>query len=298
MSRSGANIKIEPVKVWLANHYQACVTLPNEEDADLGGKYFTITDGTNDWYVWYDVGNTDTDPAPGGTEIEVNISAGATASQVVTATVSAINAITGLRAKVLPASSSGLVIKVLGYDFPSAAVGTGTIAADMSVVNASSSFLHDLGFSDGDIELTMDQQLVDVTAHQSGAEIIAAIVNGMNVEMSLALKEVTQTNKDKIIGEISGSEYTVGANDFLGYGSGQNFRNVLNYSTRLILHPVSIANNVYTSDLCCPLSYPKLDSFLFSGENPQMMNMTFRVFRDDFMDSSVDKVFLGDHTKI
>lgn len=297
--RSGANVKIEPVKVWLANQYTACIHLLQDASATYNNKYWTIdADGTN-YYVWYNYNAGGTDPAVAGrTEIEVAVSTGDTKAEIVAATIVAINLIAGLKAVADAKQTDRLILKVLSYNVAGAsAIGTMTAPLWSQDILASG-FKHDLGFTDGDIELTMDQQLVDVNAHQAGAEIIASIVNGMNVEMSLALKEVTEENLAKIIDDISGGTYTSGADTFRGFGSGQNSQNVLDNACRLFLHPVRLADNVYTSDLCCPLAYPKLDSLMFSGENPQMLNLTFRVFKDEFMPSAIDKVFIGDHTKI
>lgn len=296
--RSGANVKIEPVKVWLANQYTSCIHLLQDGSATYSAKYWTIDgDGTN-YYVWYNTGAS-VDPAVAGrTGIEVSITVTDTKAEIVAETITEINAVTGLKAVADIKQTDRLILKVLSYQVAGAsAIGTMTAPLWEQDVLASG-FFHDLGFTDGDVELTMDQQLVDVNAHQAGAEIIASIVNGMNVEMSLALKEVTEENLAKIINDISGGTYTSGLNEYRGYGSGQNSRNVLDNACRLVLHPVRLADTVYTSDLCCPLAYPKADSLLFSGENPQLLNVTFRVFRDEFMPAAIDKVFIGDHTKI
>ena len=67
----------------------------------LGGTYFELDSPTTPYYVWIDVDNGSTDPAPGGrTAIEVDISAGATADQVASAVQAAINALADFSASV------------------------------------------------------------------------------------------------------------------------------------------------------------------------------------------------------
>lgn len=60
--------------------------------------YFTISQTTADYYVWYNIGGAGTDPAPGGTGIEVSIPAGASQCAVTSATEAAIDAVAGFDA--------------------------------------------------------------------------------------------------------------------------------------------------------------------------------------------------------
>jgi len=296
--RSGANVKIEPVKIWFAQQYQACMEILVDGSATFSAKHWTVDgDGTNH-YFWYNTGAS-VDPAPAGrTGHVVAILVTDTKAQIVTKTLTAINLVSGLKGTLDIKNSAKFILKVLSYNVAGAStIGTMTSVL-MSQDVLSSGFYHDFGFSDGDLEVTLDQQLVDVNAHQAGAEMIAAIVNGMNVELSVALKEVTEENLARIIDNTTGGTYTLGPDSFRGYGSAQNSRNVLDFAARLILHPVRLADTVYTSDLCMPLAYPKLDSLLYSGENPQLLNLTFRVFRDEFLPAAIDKVFIGNHTLI
>jgi len=160
-------------------------------------------------------------------------------------------------------------------------------------------FDHDFGFTDGDLELSVDQQLLDVTAHQSGTEILTSLVTGLNAELSVALKEISDENLEVLIDNTSGGAFTPGSGTKIqGFGSGQNFSNVLDKAGRLILHPARLPDNDTSEDFCCWLAYPKLDSFTFSGENPQLINVTFRVFRDEFINEEVNKVAIGDHTQL
>jgi len=70
------------------------ITLRADSSGDLDGKYWILADGgDNAFYVWYAVaGETNTDPAPGGTGIVVYIANGATELQVLAETKDAINA--------------------------------------------------------------------------------------------------------------------------------------------------------------------------------------------------------------
>jgi hypothetical protein len=51
----------------------------------------------------------------------------------------------------------------------------------------------DLGYLDGDIELALEEQAVDITAHQEGTNVIDAIRTGKKLEVTLNLKETSLT---------------------------------------------------------------------------------------------------------
>lgn len=69
------------------------ITTVDELTSDsLGGKYFLIDSPTTSYYVWFDVDNLSTDPTPGGTGIEVDISAGDSAVVVAAALQVALDA--------------------------------------------------------------------------------------------------------------------------------------------------------------------------------------------------------------
>lgn len=56
-----------------------------------------------------------------------------------------------------------------------------------------------LGFTDGDIELTTEEQLADVVCHQEGTNLMSQIRTGKSVEIGLALKETTVIDVRRMI---------------------------------------------------------------------------------------------------
>lgn len=60
----------------------------------LGGKHFTLSSATTDYYVWYNTGS-DTDPAPGGTGVEVSIASDEFAVDVAKKTAAALRSLPG-----------------------------------------------------------------------------------------------------------------------------------------------------------------------------------------------------------
>ncbi len=59
----------------------------------------------------------------------------------------------------------------------------------------------DLGFIDGDVEVTMEEQSVDITAHQYGTNVLSAIRTGKSMEVSLTLKETSVAQLTTLINQ-------------------------------------------------------------------------------------------------
>ena len=64
-----------------------------------------------------------------------------------------------------------------------------------------------LGKLDGDIEISTEDQMVEITTHQTGQEILDLIRNGKLVEVAMTLKEVSAAQFERIYGA-SGGEST------------------------------------------------------------------------------------------
>jgi len=296
MSRSQENIKLEPMEVKFAQVQTDCIIV--EPGLGLDDLYWTFSSSSTAYYVWYNVDAGGVDPAvAASTGIEVAVLSTDNQAAVATKVAAAIVLVAGLTALVDPKNDGRVILKVLEY-----AAGVHAAAGDVTghtFVPVHDGFFHDFGYTEGDLELTMDQQLLDITAHQTGTDILTSLVTGMNVELGVALKEISDSNIERLIDLTTGGSFTPGAGTKLqGYGFGQNNLNVLDKSGRLILHPARLADTDTSEDFCCWLSYPKVDSFAFSGENPELINVTFRVFTDDFIDEAVNKVAIGDHTQV
>jgi len=66
-----------------------------------------------------------------------------------------------------------------------------------------------LGHTEGDIEVTVDDQLVDIFTHQGGQQLQDAIRNGKNVELSVSALQTTKTELNRLL-EFSGGTLATG----------------------------------------------------------------------------------------
>lgn len=270
----------------------------------------------------------------------------------------------------------------------------------------------DLGFTEGDLEITPEEQSVDVTAHQEGTNVLDSIRIGKSVEVSVTLKETTLAklsalitagggsagsvaavtgitcvadvagslnNKYFQISSQSGVQYfvwfnvnsegvspalagmtgvevalatgatdaqvatavasaldalagfvapapaaevvavtnaaagvtnapaagnsgftiavtTAGANEQVGWGSSKDFTSMLSDAKKLVFHPVAEgATTNQTKDVAFWKAYPLLGSIVYSGENPKLVSISFKIFPDSSKAAAVRLFAFGSH---
>jgi hypothetical protein len=293
------NIVIEPVDLRWGDQHTVCVD--TVEGTGLDGLHFLFSNLTDDFYAWYNTGAS-TDPAIAGrTGVEVEVLVGDTAAQIAAKTVAALNlvaATTKVHAKQITGMGEFLLqVKELGA--PNAAFAAGDSTFTLSVVKEGS--ILDIGFIDGNVELAISGQLFDITAHQTGTEIIGKLITGSEVgPVTVTMKE-TIISKLKQIVEVLGVEYTpVGGDEVSGIGAlagSKQFQNVFQYSKQLILHPTKNAADDYAGDFCFWVAYPNLNNLVFSGEEDRKAEVEFTFFLDQTKVNQVSKMVIGDWTQ-
>lgn len=154
-----------------------------------------------------------------------------------------------------------------------------------------------LGLTEGDIEITWIEDLVDITAHQEGTNVLSAIRTGKRAEVSVTMK---QTNRElvKYMLQQSGESVTAsgGASAVVGWGNGRDFTQVLTQAAKLTFHPVTKASSDYSEDITFWKAYPKPGSFVFSGENPSTLTIDFMIYPDTSKDGQARLGVVGNAT--
>jgi hypothetical protein len=155
-----------------------------------------------------------------------------------------------------------------------------------------------IGLTDGDIEFTIEEQLVDVTAHSEGTNVLTAIRTGKSAEISVTLKEVTPVRLKQMfgaagfVGQASGAS---GTDTVLGFGNSKDFTQVTAQAAKLILHPANKVSSDRSEDIAAWKAYPVPGSITFSGENPATASVTFRIFPDCTKADQFRLFVYGDH---
>lgn len=278
----------------------SCVDVNSIADTQ-DGTYFEIdapddhAGNNQEFYVWFDLDGSSVDPAIAGrTGIEVDILTGETAEEVAAKTAAAIDLNANFRAKVNSSDLSQVLIK----SYYGGAVTQATTDGDTSFVfvQTNSGLGGDLGKTSGGVELAMEAQSVQIFADQTGQIPQDEVFIGSNVEVTVSLMEMTQERWKTVVGSVTGDSFTpAGGSELVGYGTSRLYQSFFDLGGQLILHPSRKASTDRSFDLNLWKCAPKPASVNFSGEDPQMMEVTFTALPDTEVESAINLMTFGDH---
>lgn len=295
-----SNIVIEPVDIAWGSQHRVCFGLIADVAGFLGGKYFTFSTPTKKGYVWFNTGAS-VDPAPVGFDelAEVAITIGDSASVIAGLVATALNAAAVANGSHAKASGDNLLIEAKAMGAPLAAAGVGTSTFTVLVQREGS--LLAMGYTDGNVEIGTELGLFDVTAHQTGTELLGQLVTGSTVgPISVVLKETIAARLKEFI-EVYGEAYTpAGGTEVSGWGAlagSKQFSNIANLGRKLVLHPTKNDTTDLTGDLTFWNSFPNLTQIMISGEENRSLTVDFSVFLDESRVNEVSKFVYGDHTQ-
>lgn len=155
---------------------------------------------------------------------------------------------------------------------------------------------NDLGATEGGVELTFTEDLVDVVADQEGTRVLDAIRTGNGVEVTLTLKEMTVARWAQILEDGGGDSLTPSmGTEVVGYGKSKNFTAISTEATALTLKPTGSSDDL--RNLLFHKAYPIPGSISFAGDATQGMSVTFRVIPDSTLDDGIELFAYGDGTQ-
>lgn len=280
------NVLIEPVNASWTIEERTCVETVADVASSLNNKYFFLYNGANvKHHVWYSTG-AGVDPAPAGsTAIPVVIAVNATAVAVASATDTAVEAFAGFNTGPLVTNNVEIVTIVAGDTTASVDFNTGFL-----ITRLAEGGTIDLGLLEGDIEVSFEESLLEVTAHQSGVTPLADLRQGNISSLTLTLKESSLALQKAMLARAAGGSYTPsGGTEVFGWGTSRQGLNTIVQSRRLVLHPVALSASDYSRDVCFWKAYPMPESLTFSGENPETMSVAFKMYIDDNKPAAVSQ---------
>lgn len=292
------NIRIEPVYLNWDNQQVTSVIPIADVASSLAGDYFIISSTAVNYAVWMDDGIVADPVLSGKTLIPVLYSPNASAATLAGLIATALEAHTAFHSKVDDCDSTKVIImnKVAGAALLASGAGTSGFAVATERVGATMS----IGFVDGDVEVGLTEDILDVTSHQTGTQIIQGLRTGRNISnITVAMKE-SDAAKLKAIIETSGSEYTpAGGTAVSAWGSEdtKSFGNITSVCRKLILHPIRKSEGDLSEDWCFWRAYPILQGVVFSGENARITNVEFKILPDSLLDAEARLFVYGDHTQ-
>jgi hypothetical protein len=243
--------------------------------------------------VWYNVATLGVDPAPSGSGggIPVAISANALATAVATATQTAVDANAAFLASV-----DGADVTITNVDpGQTGSMVDGAAPTGFRFTQIQDGGDLELGYLDGDIEVTFEEQVLDITAHQTGTTILTGLRQGIVNEITLTMKEADYDKyKELLLGTAGAVDTPSGGTEVMGWGTATLGQNVIIKARRLVLHPVALDAADKSRDLCFWKAYALPDTLTISGENPKTLGLSFKVYKDDSKPATINQFVFGD----
>ena len=300
MAGNVANQKIEPMMVTFGESIMQSenITCIADVAGSLNNQYFVFyTPAGAKLYAWYNVAAGGTDPAlAGATGHAVAISTNASASAVASATQAVLDAVSGFDCSVDVAVLT-LVRTTAGYAKPShdGAADTGFTFE----VNYYGDAAVDLGYTDGDIEISHEESYVDLTSHQTGSQVLSNISTGNSMSVTINLKETAVSQLRKVLatgeGDVMIPDGTgASATEVLGWGTSRQFKQTIGRARKLVLHPIVLPASNMSRDVTIWKAFPKVSSLTYSGENVFMVPVEFSIYPDYSKQDKVQMAAFGD----
>lgn len=154
----------------------------------------------------------------------------------------------------------------------------------------------DLGYIDGDIEVSFEEKTKEITAHQEGENVLTAIRTGHGAEVTLTMKESTAAILKTLLEAASGTITPGAGTEVMGWGSTKDFTPVTAEAAKLVIHPIAEGTSKL-EDVFFWKAYPMIQSLNFSGESESLVPVTFKIFPDTTKNSDVRLGGVGDHSQ-
>lgn len=295
---SSANyIKINPVNVYWQIEAMEILDFTGAVAASIQSKYIQLCLNTLALhYFWVNYNSLGSDPAPagGGTGHSVTVAIGDADTVIAESFKTAVAAVTGFTATRASGTAIVTVCRVLSTGVGEVTDGTTNFgAAYLTLTQVRRGKNFNLGLLKGDVDPKFGPTNLTINAHQYGKTPLATLNQGFDkIELTTKLLE-TDTAKLKALHKIYGGTVTGGSStDVFGAGTYVLGRNILVDAARLIMKPVNATDNL--SNMNIALAIPIPGSLVFSGENPEELEVTWMGFADTLVNSKINVISFGD----
>lgn len=264
-----------------------CITTKADVSQSLENKYFVIHEPVTQLkhYFWYEVGGSGgTDPLiPNATGHKISIATDATASAVATATQGVLDALTWLVATAT-ADHVDCTMTANGYAYEcrDAIDPLAKTAFTFVVVKFGSEQL-DLGGTDGDVTLSLEEQNFEIKTPQTGNYVTGEIRQGATLSVNFSLQDTSVAAIRRVMNFYGGTIVPDNGSGkvLTGYGSNNLFKSTDDVAQQLILRPSALAGIPDASeDFTMPKSKLKLGELTFSAENLLVLPVVATAYLD------------------
>lgn len=305
MACNTQRFKLDIRNILLGKDTKQNVCISTVAGTSLSAKYwvFHAANTNAKYYVWYNTGASSDPAIPSATGVEVAVLVGDSAAQIATKTAAEL---VGLTTVVDSAAVDGnhisLILKTAGpaYVARDAIADAGKTGFTFQLKQAGWAQV-DLGPTAGDIVLSVEESLQDVTSPQTGDFLLAQIRRGFTGSAEFELKDVSAAQLQRLMAFVGQSFVTDDADSKVisGYGAGKLFTSKEDAATQIIFRP---SNKVATADSSEDWTMPKavlsLGELTFSAENEAVFPVTATPYLAEDMNSMANWLIYGDASKV
>lgn len=299
LNQRAVNVTVEPLDLYMGNQQLACLEIDNS--TDLAGLYLKLSNLAAKIHLWFDDGVA-ADPAPANSSpIDVTYTTLLTNDVLADNIVTAINALSAtLKIHAKKVVDGGMVsVLIQAKDIGEVADAWADVDSGLTFEVLRLGKRLDLGLIEGDVTIGIEENLLDVNAHQFGPELLAQLRLSNNFTLSVTLQEAIKEKIAEFM-KFSAIEFTpagMGATPVVGYGAlagSKQFGNTIDDALSLVCHPTKLAESNRVNDLFFSRAYAIISEILHSGENKKTFTADFSFYIDEALDNRCSKMVYGD----
>jgi hypothetical protein len=282
----------------------SCITAKSDVSGSLGGKYFVVHEPVTQikHVFWFSNGTATAPVVPGATLHPVVYTNNATAQTLAGLIATALNAESWVGTATASGTHVDFDMAVNGYAYPIRdALQSDKKTSFKLFVEKFGGVQADAGPTNGDITVTLEEQVSETLSPQTGDFLLGEIRRGMRVSMAFELKD---TSEEKVREAINYYGNTYVADDaseavMSGYGSSNLFKSTEDVATQVILRtPEAAENNDPSQDFTVHKAKLKLGELTLSAENEFVLPIEVVAYLDKTKFSGLNLFAYGDASKI
>jgi hypothetical protein len=150
----------------------------------------------------------------------------------------------------------------------------------------------------GGVEISLETQTIEIKSDQTGEITLDDIAIGNAVSAEVGLLELSEERLQAIIGGVAGDNHTPsGGTTLTGFGESRLYQSLASIGGQLILHPIRLEDTDKSRDVSFHKSAPLPQSINYSGQDPQVLQVTFKPYLDESVNESINLFSIGDWTQ-
>ena len=152
--------------------------------------------------------------------------------------------------------------------------------------------------AEGGSTVSTEAQTFEIRADQTGQNLLDDISIGTTASIEMGIIELTKEQFELMIGSAAGDTVIGASSNITGYGESRLYQSMKNLGGMLVLRPIRLSGTQdYTSDVVFHSCAPLPADINYSGNDQQVLNVSFKPYLDSGVDTKVNLIAFGDWTQ-